>query len=138
MKAAGIEWRPCNSARNALLMPGVVPSPQRDRMETEIGASTVVTNQFAPLGRWGVAGTVAAAAWLVLLAGGVAGTLADRQRRPIGLALGLFLASKILFHSVYGEITFLYAADIAAAALAFAALGWFSPYRKTVVGALVL
>ncbi|AJR23916.1 MULTISPECIES: hypothetical protein [Sphingobium] len=138
MHAAGMAWHPSISARNALLMPGVVPSPQRADMQTEIGSSTVVTNQFAPLGQWGVAGGIAAAAWLVLLAGGVAGTLADRQRRPIGLALGLFLASKILFHSVYGEITFLYAADIAVAALAFAALGWFSPYRKAVVGALIL
>jgi hypothetical protein len=50
----------------------------------------------------------------------------------------MFLASKLIFHSVYGEITFLYSADIAPAAIAFAALGWFSPMRKAVMAALMI
>jgi hypothetical protein len=86
----------------------------------------------------GFIGWLAAGAWIALLAGGVLGVIADRTRRPIGLALGMFLASKLIFHSVYGEITFLYSADIAPAAIAFAALGWFSPMRKAVMAALMI
>jgi hypothetical protein len=138
MHAVGMKWDPWISARNGVLMPGVVPPPVRDTMTTEIGPSTLVTNQFQPLSSLGFIGWLAAGAWIALLAGGVLGVIADRTRRPIGLALGMFLASKLIFHSVYGEITFLYSADIAPAAIAFAALGWFSPMRKAVMAALMI
>lgn len=138
MHAVGMRWNPWVSARNGIVMPGVVLPPVRDTMTTEIGPSTLVTNQFVPMHRLGVVGWMALAAWFVLLAGGVAGTIVDGQRRSIGIALLLFLASKIAFHAFYGEITFLYAADIVPVALAFAALGWFTPWRWMVGGALSL
>ena len=138
MHAVGMRWNPWVSARNGIVMPGVVLPPVRDTMTTEIGPSTLVTNQFVPMHRLGVVGWMALAAWFVLLAGGVAGTIVDGQRRSIGIALLLFLASKIAFHAFYGEITFLYAADVVPVALAFAALGWFTPWRWMVGGALSL
>ena len=138
MHAVGMRWNPWVSARNGIVMPGVVLPPVRDTMTTEIGPSTLVTNQFVPMHRLGVVGWMALAAWFVLLAGGVAGTIVDGQRRSIGIALLLFLASKIAFHAFYGEITFLYAADVVPVALAFAALGWFTPWRRMVGGALSL
>jgi hypothetical protein len=138
MHAVGMRWDPWVSARNGIVMPGVVLPPVRDTMTTEIGPSTLVTNQFVPMHRLGVVGWMALAAWFVLLAGGVAGTIVDGQRRSIGIALLLFLASKIAFHAFYGEITFLYAADVVPVALAFAALGWFTPWRWMVGGALSL
>jgi hypothetical protein len=138
MHAVGMRWDPWVSARNGIVMPGVVLPPVRDTMTTEIGPSTLVTNQFVPMHRLGVVGWMALAAWFVLLAGGVAGTIVDGQRRSIGIALLLFLASKIAFHAFYGEITFLYAADVVPVALAFAALGWFTRWRWMVGGALSL
>lgn len=136
MHAVGMQWDPWISARNGIVMPGVVLPPVRDTMTTEIGPSTLVTNQFVGMHGLGAIGWTALAAWFALLAGGVVGTVAGGKRRSIGIALALFLGSKVIFHAFYGEITFLYAADIVPVALAFAALGWFTRWRWMVAAAL--
>ncbi|MFT3967454.1 MAG: hypothetical protein QM690_16390 [Sphingobium sp.] len=136
--AHGMPWSPWVSARNGLLLPGVATRPVREDAPTEKGPFTLINNQFTPLATLGLVGGVAVLAWIGLLAGGIGAMAVDRERRSIGYALLMFLGFQIAFHSWYGEITFLYAADLAPVALALAALGWFAPWRKAVAAALAL
>lgn len=138
MQKLGMRWSPGASFRNALATPAIVPVPEVVTEPTESGPFTMVTNQFVPLANLGIAGGLALFAWIVLIVAGAQAAVSLPHLRRIGLPLIAFIAFQAAFHTIYGEIAFLYAADTLPAMMALAALGWFSPARKIVLAALLL
>lgn len=138
MKRLGMRWNPVASFRNALITPAIVPVPEVVTEPTESGPFTMVTNQFVPLSRLGIMGGITLVAWIVLIAAGAQAAVSIPHLRRVGLPLIAFIAFQAAFHTIYGEIAFLYAADTLPAMMALAALGWFMPARKVVLAALLL
>lgn len=66
-------------------------------------------------------------AWLGLLALGIWGAIQNRQAHTFSIGLGLMLLANGLLHSVYGEVTFLYAMHVIPMLTVLAAMSWFSP-----------
>ena len=138
MRELGMRWDPVLSLRNGIVTPAIVPAPEIVTEPTEAGPYTIVTNQFVSATKFGVAGGVALVAWFVLLAIGVWAAITVPRLRRVGLPLLAYAVFQIGFHTVYGEIVFLYAADILPAMMALAALGWFTPARKIVMASLLI
>ncbi|MDT8331984.1 hypothetical protein RQ831_13055 [Roseomonas gilardii] len=93
----------------------------------------ILNNQHSPVLDQGWAGLGGMLAWIVLLACGVWGAILHRPGRAAAMAIGAFLLGQIALHLVYGEITFLYAADFFPALLALAAFAFFTPARRLAV-----
>ncbi|MGK2911750.1 MAG: hypothetical protein ACSLE1_18395 [Sphingobium sp.] len=138
MRRLGMRWSPAASFRNALITPAIVPVAEVVHEATEAGPFTMVTNQFVPLSRLGWGGGLALACWVVLIAIGSKAAITIPRLRMIGLPLLVFIGFQAAFHTVYGEIAFLYAADTLPAMMALAALGWFTPARRIVMIAVIL
>ncbi|AUW57745.1 hypothetical protein C1T17_06140 [Sphingobium sp. SCG-1] len=138
MQKLGMRWSPVASFRNALVTPAIVPLPEVVTEPTESGPFTMVTNQFVPLSSFGITGGLTLLAWIILIAAGTQAAVSIPHLRRIGVPLIAFIGFQAAFHTVYGEIAFLYAADTLPAMMALAALGWFSPARKIVLAALLL
>lgn len=90
----------------------------------------LLNNQHSPVLDQGWPGLAGMLGWIVLLACGIWGAILHRPGRPAALAIGAFMLGQIALHLVYGEITFLYAADFFPALLALAAFAFFTPARR--------
>lgn len=137
-RTTGLEgWMPLANIRSMLLTgavapkPEVVPGDQAGGHDDEL----IVSNQHSPVSSYGPAGWIAGAAWIALVATGIAGGWRDRQRRPVFLAVLTYLIGELALNLVYGPITFLYATNSFPALVLLAAFGWFSPFRAVSVGA---
>lgn len=138
MRRVGMRWNAGSSLLNGLVTPIVVPEPEVVHEPTEQGVFTMVTNQFVPLAAFGWNGAAVVALWVALLAAGVSAVIVEPRLRRFGLPLMAYAGFQVAFHTVYGEIAFLYAADTLPVMMALAALGWFSPWRRGIVPLLVL
>ncbi|MFT3964712.1 MAG: hypothetical protein QM690_02365 [Sphingobium sp.] len=139
MHRLGVEWNPLASLRSALFTSAVAPPPVIATVDTDFGPFTLVTNQFQPWRAMPWPGLAATGLWALLLAIGAWTALATRPRPATWPPLIGFALSQVAFHSVYGEITFLYSADFFPALLLLAGLGWHARrLRPLVEGAMLL
>lgn len=136
MQGLGMPWDPWKSAQTALTAVGIAPEPYVETAQTDFGPWTIVNNQQAALMDMTALGLVAVCAWLFLLGLGCWGVFRAGPRRTMGLAVLAFCLTQIIFHSFYGEVTFLYAANYCPAMIALMAFGWFTPLRKMSVVAM--
>ena len=75
--------------------------------------------------------------WLFMLVMGLWGAWRDTARRAVSMAVIAYVAFQLALHSVYGEITFLYAGNFFPALVMLAAFGWYTPARHWVLSATV-
>jgi hypothetical protein len=115
-------------------------APKPEKMATYRGKIPwkIVANQYSPLSSHAMSGWIALASWMVLLSVGGIGGWRNVERRSIFFAISLFLIGQIVLHSVFGEHTFLYAANFFGAFVMFAAFGWFSRLRICAVMAAIV
>ncbi|MCR6660110.1 MAG: hypothetical protein NVV72_12500 [Asticcacaulis sp.] len=118
-------WNPIGNVA-VLYTASVVAPPARAENQ---GGELVETNQFGRFTGHTPAGLVAMIAWLGLLALGIWGAIQNRQAHTFSIGLGLMLLANGLLHSVYGEVTFLYAMHVIPMLTVLAAMSWFSPAR---------
>jgi hypothetical protein len=138
LEAKGIiPWTPVPNMRSVLIVSAVAPRPVIEDVATAVGPYTVVNNQFVPIASAGAAGVAATACWLFLLGAGLWGAWRTVELRSISIPIILYLAFQLALSSFYGEVTFLYAGNFFPCWLMLAAIGWFTPLRKLVLGAAV-
>jgi len=132
-------WTPFSNIWSVAVTSAVTPAPQEVNQVDNSGkpVARIVSNQSSPLGSHGVIGWIALGSWLLVLAAGTLGGLANVERRAVFSAISLFLLSQSALHAVYGEITFLYAANFFPALVLFAAFSWFSRLRSPAVIAAI-
>ena len=118
-------WNPVGNVA-VLYTASVVAPPARAENQ---GGELVETNQFGWFTSHTSAGLIATMAWLGLLALGIWGAIQNRQAHTFSIGLGLMLLANGLLHSVYGEVTFLYAMHVIPMLTVLAAMSWFSPAR---------
>ncbi len=116
-------WSATDNLRSALVYAAVAPAPVIEKTD----GTSVVTNQTQGPATAGVVGTAAMGAWVLLLACGVVG--AAKAPRPVVLGLGLMIAGQVVLDLAYGELTFLYVANIMPMLALLAACSWFGPAR---------
>jgi hypothetical protein len=117
-------WTPVDNLHSfflySIVSPGHAPAHDPPGGITNNGLAWQAFTPIAP----------AAVLWFVLQAAGVWGFVANRALWPVGAALATFILGQALLHSVYGEITFTYAAHFTPALVALAAGAYFAPSRK--------
>ncbi len=118
-------WNPLGNLE-ALYITSVVAPPARVANQ---GGELIATNQLNGFTRGSYAGLIATIAWLSLLVLGIWGAIKNRQAHIFSIGLGLMLLANGLLHSVYGEVTFLYAMHVIPLLTLLAAMSWFSPFR---------
>ena len=83
-------------------------------------------------------GMIAAVGWVFMLGAGLWGAIRSIPLRAVSIPIGTYVLFQTLLHTVYGEITFLYAGNFFPALLVMTAFGYFTPLRKAVLGAAVI
>jgi len=133
-------WKPTENLRSMLLSSAVSPSPELVRGDAAGGVigERILTNQHSPVATYTWSDWIAAGAWMILMIGGLEGGSRAAARRPIFLAIILFLVSQISIYLVYGPITFLYSCLFFPAMVLLAGFGWFSRMREMTICAAVL
>jgi hypothetical protein len=130
-------WNPAAQLRSMWLFSAVTP-PTGVEFVLEANLPTeVLTNQRRTLSDHGLAGRIATACWVLLLALGLWGMFLS-WRRPVVLAIAISAAWQVVLHLVYGEVTFLYAINFFPLFLAVAALGALTPAGRAATLAAVL
>jgi hypothetical protein len=107
--------------RGVVITAAVAPEPYFEKLAT--GGKTVMNNQYAPLASYGAWGLAAVVSWLALLALSALTLISERRVTPTILAIGCFLLGQVVLHLLYGDITFLYAADFFVVMMVFACQG---------------
>ncbi len=119
------KWNPTGNLE-VLYVTSVVAPPARIAKQ---GAELIETNQLDGFTKGTYAGLIATIAWLALLVLGIWGAIRNRQAHIFSIGLGLMLLANGLLHSVYGEVTFLYAMHVIPMLTLLVAMSWFSPFR---------
>ncbi len=119
-------WNPVGNIE-VLYIASVVAPPARIAKQ---GAELVETNQFNGIPTETYTGFIATIAWLGLLVLGIWGAIRNQQAHVFSIGLGLMLLANGLLHSVYGEVTFLYAMHVIPMLTLLAAMSWHSPFRR--------
>jgi hypothetical protein len=107
--------------RGVVITAAVAPKPYFEKLAS--GGKTVLNNQYAPLASYGAWGLAAVASWLALLAISALTLISERRVTPTILAISGFLVGQVVLHLLYGDITFLYAADFFVVLMVFACQG---------------
>ena len=112
-------WLDC--VQGIAINAAVAPTPYFDTIaKTD---KKIINNQESGWHSYGTWGNVAVASWLVLLTLSAVTIFIDSRPTPTLLAISAFLAGQLLLHILYGDITFLYAADFFVVMMVFAAQG---------------
>jgi len=112
-------WVDC--VQGILVNSAVAPQPAFDTIAKT--SKIILNNQDAGWRHYGPVGVIALMAWAMML--GLSG-LQVFSRRGLGsttLAISAFLGGQLVLHILYGDITFLYAADYFVVMMVFAAQG---------------
>jgi hypothetical protein len=118
-------WRPTDNLRSLVIYSAVAPPPV---VETD-GKGSVVTNQHQAPASAGWLGVMAMSAWVGLLACGVVGAVTVKSIRPVAVGVGLMIAAQLVLGLVYGDVSFLYATNLAPMFIMLAAFSGFTRLR---------
>lgn len=131
MADAGLRaFTPLANLRSSLLYSAVTPPARTEKGVGPWGAYAWVNNTYSPIGDMRWTGLAALAAWIVLLALGLWGCRLQTSRRPVAAALLIGAALQIALYAVYGEIPFLFSANLMPLLMAVAGFAWFTPARR--------
>lgn len=115
------EWTPIDNVRGFFITAAVAPAPYRAK-DSESG-SPIVDNQRATIADYQPVGIAAAVAWIAALSLSFGSVVRARRVTPTLVALGAFVAGQLALYLVYGEITFLFAANYFAVLIILATVG---------------
>lgn len=130
-------WTPVDNIRGVLLTSAIAPPPATEISKSPVGDFTIVSSQHTQLSRMSLAGTIAVICWSLLLVAGVWGAIHSIPHRAVTVPVSIYVVFQTLLHSVYGEITFLYAGNFFPSLVFMTAFGYLTPLRKFVLGAAV-
>ncbi|HVV63948.1 MAG TPA: hypothetical protein VHC42_00640 [Rhizomicrobium sp.] len=131
-------FTPLANFRSSLLYSAVTPPTRIEKGVGPWGAYAWVNNTYSPVSDMRWSGLAALAAWLALLGIGLWGCWLQKGRRPVAAALLIGAGLQLALYSVYGEIPFLFSANLMPLLMAIAGFGWFTPARRIAgVAALV-
>lgn len=116
------DWSPIENLRAMVLTSAVAPVPAMEDDPTDYGVFRLVSNQHSSAIGSAVGGG-AVICWAFLLASGVWGAWRTASHRAVAMSVGSFVLFQLALHTVYGDITFLYAANFFPALLVLVALG---------------
>ena len=116
----------------------VARPPQVEKGMGRWGPYAWVNNTYTPLSEVSLAGKAAMACWVFLVAAGLWGVWKDVPRRPVTVPLLCFIVAQVGLYTVYGEIPFLYSANLLPIMITVAAFGAYTPLRHAVLGAAAL
>jgi hypothetical protein len=123
-------WNPLANLQVLYIDSAVTPPI---RVEKE-GLEYVETNQGSRFLDGSYGGPAGLAAWVLLLALGIAGAIRNRALRPFFIGVGLMLLGNGILHSLYGQVTFLYSMHVIPLLTILAAASWFGRGRWLGVG----
>jgi hypothetical protein len=126
-------WTPLSNLRSFFLTSAVAPPPYVEEAPTIRGPFTLVNNQHSPLFGMPAIGLAATALWAALIGVGLWGAAAATALRPVAVPVVAYVGAQAALHTVYGEITFLYSANVLPCLAMIGAFGWFTPARRWVV-----
>lgn len=119
------QWSPLANLRALTVYASVAPAPVVERHDDK----SIVSNQHQGPGTAGWLGIAAMLSWVACLAAGALGAITTSSVRPIAFGLGLMLAAQLALGLVYGDVSFLYAANIMPMLVLLAGLSWFTRLR---------
>ncbi len=131
-------WTPAANLRSTLITSVVAPPPMIEEGKNRWGRYVWVNNTFTPMSEMTTGAIVAIACWLFVLGAGLWGAWRNIDRRAVSIPLLAFAGLQVALYSSYGEIPFLYSANVVPLLIALAAFSWFTPLRHMAVGAAIL
>jgi len=135
-KAGVMHWTPALNFRAMLITSAVAPAPTVEDISTTWGGVfRLVNNQYAALPALVSTAMPAIVCWSFMLAMGLWGAWRDTARRAVSMAVIAYVGFQLTLHSVYGDITFLYAGNFFPALVMLTAFGWYTPAQNWVLGA---
>jgi hypothetical protein len=133
------KWSPVENIRANLIRGVVAPPPQLEEGKGRWGSYVWANNTYTPTSELTAQALAAVVCWCFILLAGLWGVKRDIARRPVSVALIAFALFQIVLYSVYGEIPFLYSANLVPVLMVVAAFSWFTPLRYfSVAAALAL
>lgn len=131
-------WTPAENLRSTLVTTVVAPRPVMEEGINRWGKFVWANNTFTPMSAMGYAEHAAIACWLFIFGAGLWGAWRNVERRAVAIPIVGFAAMQIALYSSYGEIPFLYSANVVPLLIAIAAFAWFTPVRYAAVAAALL
>jgi hypothetical protein len=139
MEADGFQrWTPRENLVSALITGAVARPPQVEQGMGRYGAFAWVNNTYTPLSEVSIAGKVAMLCWIFFVGAGLWAAWKDVARRAVTLPLLVFIVAQLCLYTVYGEIPFLYSANLLPIMVAVAAYSFLTPLRYYAFGAAAL
>lgn len=131
-------WTPGLNIRAMLITSAVAPVPRvEDALTAWGGVFRLVNNQYSSMLTLTSTAVLAIACWSFMLVMGLWGAWRDTARRSVSMAVIAYVVFQLALHSVYGEITFLYAGNFFPALVMLTAFGWYTPARHWVLSATI-
>lgn len=127
VKPVGLPW-PLDTVRGILLTSAVAPTPYLSSRESIGKPSIAMVNNQNPENPDFVE-LLALLAWATMLILSAISIIRERRLSPSIVAIVLFIFSQLVLHSLYGDITFLYAGDFFILLLVLACQGAKGPLR---------
>jgi hypothetical protein len=116
---------PLESLRSLIVYTQITPAPTVERRPDR----SVVSNQGQAPETAGILGVLAILAWIGSLACGLAAALRVPNVRPLAAGLLLMIGAQLALGAVYGDIAFLYAANLSPMLVMLAGLSALTPWR---------
>ena len=122
--------------RGIVVTAAVAPQPYFDTLPKS--GKKVLNNQKSDWQSYDILGGIALGAWGLMLTLSTLTLLAERRITPTVLALAGFMLGQVVLHTVYGDITFLYAADFFVVLMVLACQGALGRWRHLHMAAMAL
>ena len=122
--------------RGIVVTAAVAPQPYFDTLPKS--GKKVLNNQKSDWQSYDILGGIALGAWGLMLTLSTLTLLAERRITPTVLALAGFMLGQVVLHTVYGDITFLYAADFFVVLMVLACQGALGSWRHLHMAAMAL
>ncbi len=122
--------------RGIVVTSAVAPQPYFDTLPKS--GKKILNNQKSAWETYDTWGDVTLGVWGVMLALSALTLATERRVTPTVLALLGFIAGQIVLHTVYGDITFLYAADFLVVLMVLACQGALGRWRRLHLAALAV
>jgi hypothetical protein len=131
-------WTPAENLRSTLVSTVVAPPPMVEEGVNRWGKYVWANNTFTPMSAMGTTALAAVGCWLFIFGVGLWGAWRNVDRRAVSIPIVAFAGLQVALYSSYGEIPFLYSANVVPLLIAIAAFSWFTPLRYVAVGAAIL
>jgi hypothetical protein len=131
-------WTPAENVRSTLITSIVAPPPIVEEGKNRWGKFVWVNNTYTPITDMAPGALVAIGCWVFIFGLGLWGAWRNIDRRAVAVPVAAFTGLQVALYSTYGEVPFLYSANVAPLMIVLAAFGWFTPLRYFAAAAAIL